>query len=433
MRTILYAIFLLYVLFARSASALNDPWSVNVNDHAAVQRTYKQGESWTMQVSVRDGLKPLDLTGAYAKFYWFTNTVQNIWWTNSAAIPAPKAGLVTAQWTPAMDIGAASYAYWIGLWMPGATSPLWRVTGTIRMLTSPGFRPNEQPVPVRTLDFASITVTNAPWVSAADWASGSNALASALQTHVIRTDNPHHVTAAQTGALTNETDTAAKALIATHTNRTDNPHRVTAAQIGALTEETDAKALAALATNIVTRVYSPDADQWIDGTGGVWRVSQSTALAFRITDGYDMGPYQVGDEFNFVSDVTVTNDVYVTRTISYGLLQHQRSGYINGTWNGDGSWGLYIDGAMNDFWGDFAYPAIGTLYPGNVDHYVTLESFEKSSTVTNHVDGIAYKSDIASMPTNYIAGFALPIPGTNVVYTLSVDSNRTLSVWEVLP
>ncbi len=168
------------LLLVTTVHALTDPWSVNVNDHAAVQRTYKQGESWTMQISLRDGLKPLDLTGATARFYWYTNTVQNVWWTNSAAITAPKSGLVSAQWTPAMDTGASVYAYWVGLWMQGSTSPLWRVTGTIRMLTSPGFRPNEQQPPVRTMDFGAITVTNAPWVTGEDWRSGSNALATAI-------------------------------------------------------------------------------------------------------------------------------------------------------------------------------------------------------------------------------------------------------------
>lgn len=161
-------------------SCFADSWSVNVNDHAAVQRTYKQGESHELRIILRDGLKPLDLTGATARFYWFTNAVQNVWWTNSAAIPTPKAGLVQTTWTPAMDIGVASYAYWVGIWPAGSTSPLWRVTGTIRLLPSPGFTPNALVPPVRTLDFASIAITNAPWVTASDWSSGSNALASAL-------------------------------------------------------------------------------------------------------------------------------------------------------------------------------------------------------------------------------------------------------------
>lgn len=170
-----------YCLLLTSACALTDPWGVNVQQHTAVQRTYKQGESWTMQVTLRHGLRPLDLTGATAIFYWYTNAAQNVWWQRPAEITSPKAGLVTAQWTPAMDTGAASYPYWIGIWASGSTSPLWRVTGTIRMLPSPGFTPNTLPLPARSIDFSEISFTNAPWATPADLQAASNALAGAVQ------------------------------------------------------------------------------------------------------------------------------------------------------------------------------------------------------------------------------------------------------------
>lgn len=188
MRSILITSCLLLLAFSLlhppSSFGLTDAWSVNINDHTAVQRTYKRGESIDMRITLRDGLKPLDLTGATARWYWYTNAVDNLWWTNAASIQTPTSGLVSAPWTPAMDTGADLYPYWVGLWMPGSTSPLWRVTGTIRLLGSPGLNPNSQPVPVRTLDFAAITLTNAPWVTADDWASGSNSLAAALQAAV---------------------------------------------------------------------------------------------------------------------------------------------------------------------------------------------------------------------------------------------------------
>ncbi len=172
-----------YCLLLTSACALTDQWGVNVQQHTAVQRTYKQGESWTMQVTLRHGLRPLDLTGATAIFYWHTNAAQNVWWERPAEITAPKAGLVTAQWTPAMDTGAASYPYWIGIWASGSTSPLWRVTGTIRMLPSPGFTPNTLPLPARSIDFSEISFTNAPWATTNDLAS---ALHDALETNRVK-------------------------------------------------------------------------------------------------------------------------------------------------------------------------------------------------------------------------------------------------------
>ncbi len=176
-----FVLFVLSVLSVPFSHALTDAWSVDVTQHTSVQRTYKQGESVSMQIFLRNGLAPLDLTGAEARWYWYTNATANVWWTNSVTISAPKAGLMQSTWTPSMDTGAPMYYYWIGVWQAGSTSPLWRVTGNIRMLASPGFTPNALPMPVRTLDFAGITVSGAPWVSAADWASGSNALASALQ------------------------------------------------------------------------------------------------------------------------------------------------------------------------------------------------------------------------------------------------------------
>lgn len=198
--TRLSAICLLASAICLPAYALTDAWNVDVRQHTAVDRTYKQAETVDLRVTLLNGFAPLDLTGATARFYWYTNSVDNVWWTNSAAIPTPKAGLVTASWTPAMDTGAASYAYWVGVWMPGATSPLWRVTGTIRLLSSPGFVPNVLPLPVRMLDFAGITVSNAPWALDSDLQAASNALASAVQELAASSTNSYVRAAESNGA-----------------------------------------------------------------------------------------------------------------------------------------------------------------------------------------------------------------------------------------
>jgi len=73
----------------------------------------------------------------------------------------------------------------------------------------------------------------------------------------------------------------------------------------------------------------------------------------------------------------------------------------------------------------YAHPSNG--HTGWVDRVVSYQA------VTSKWAEVANKADVTAFPTNYIAGFALPIPGTNVVYQLSVDSNRVLTVWEVLP
>ncbi len=75
-----------FLLLASASCALTDSWDVDVRKHGAVERVYKQGESIDALVTLRSGFAPLDLTGARAVFYWYTNTVQNIWWTNSASV-----------------------------------------------------------------------------------------------------------------------------------------------------------------------------------------------------------------------------------------------------------------------------------------------------------------------------------------------------------
>jgi len=386
-----------------------------------------QGETVDLLPRLVQGIRPVAITNAPVEFRYREASLPTNTYRYVAASANTNNGVIAVHWIPDYDAGAPWYDYQV---IVGSNAANPRCFGRIVMRPTIGWHASTNaPTPITLYPtraefqavsnaFAIVLQTvitnetdaaakallathtnrtdNPHRVTAVQIGALTNetdaAAKALLATHTNRTDNPHRVTAVQIGALTNETDAAAKALLATHTNRTDNPHRVTASQIGALTSETDAKALAALATNRVTRVYSPDASQWIDGTGGVWRVSQSTELAYRITDGYDMGPYEVGNEFYFVSDVTVTNSPYVTRTISYGNLKHYRHGYINNTWDGDGGWGLYIDGGLNDFFGDFAYPLIGTLYPGNVDPYVTLQSFQRTVTVTNHADTVQFTS-----------------------------------------
>jgi hypothetical protein len=178
---LLYALLCAHWVGALSALALTDSWTVDLQQNTAVQRTYKRGESWDMTITLREGREPCTVftNGSAAVFYWYSNSTDNAWWTNSAAVSA--SGVVTAAWTPAMDSGAAVHPYWVGLWTPGATTPVWRVNGTIRLLGSPGANPPALPMPAQVLDFSRIAVTNAPYLSLTAWQAGSNALANAIQ------------------------------------------------------------------------------------------------------------------------------------------------------------------------------------------------------------------------------------------------------------
>jgi hypothetical protein len=180
MKRIILAISL--TAFSLTAFSLTDPWSVDIRQHAAVDRTYSRGETVEMRVTFRAGFTPLNLTGATAQFLWYTNTADNVWWSNTAAVYNASSGIVSAAWDPTMDVGATNYPYWIGLWMPGVTTPVWRANGTVRLTGSPGSVVNRRDRPVLWFDWSAISSTNAPWLTAADWQSGSNALAEALQT-----------------------------------------------------------------------------------------------------------------------------------------------------------------------------------------------------------------------------------------------------------
>jgi hypothetical protein len=95
------------------------------------------------------------------------------------------------------------------------------------------------------------------------------AAAAALAVHTNRADNPHNVTAAQIGALTEELDPVANAALVAHTNRTDNPHGVTAAQVGALTAEQDLAALRTYHYGSPDIVESPAGWFVFDGSGTI--------------------------------------------------------------------------------------------------------------------------------------------------------------------
>ncbi|MDD2241146.1 MAG: hypothetical protein PHI93_10905 [Kiritimatiellae bacterium] len=189
---------------ALTAHALTDTWSVDVRTHTAVQRTYKQGEYITAYVNLRDGYKPLNLTGATAQFLWYTNTTANLWWTNSATITSPASGEIQFSWKPCMDTGASINHYWIGIWPAGSSNPLWRVNGTIRLLPSPGFAPNTLPLPIQYLDFNTVNVTNQPWATSADINTAWDAHYQIIGTELNNISN--YTAAVQTFAATNRTD-----------------------------------------------------------------------------------------------------------------------------------------------------------------------------------------------------------------------------------
>lgn len=73
-------------------------------------------------------------------------------------------GVMRATWEPRMDCGADTYRCFIRAADPSDSNLIYRANFTLRLLDSPGFRPNELEPPVRTLDFATVAIANAPWI-----------------------------------------------------------------------------------------------------------------------------------------------------------------------------------------------------------------------------------------------------------------------------
>ena len=63
---------------------------------------------------------------------------------------------------PTNDCGAASYRFFILCTDQDGRN--YTANGTLRMLDSPGFEPSVVSPPVKTLDFSTVTVLNAPWI-----------------------------------------------------------------------------------------------------------------------------------------------------------------------------------------------------------------------------------------------------------------------------
>lgn len=148
-----------------ACAALADPVPVRFNADAATPQTFQaaayRGE--TLDIGARLTLRGAPLAvaaGASATMHWQTNGMGAAWWTAPASVTT--SGLVRARWTPAMDCGADAYRIFLGV-ADGGSNLSYRANMLLRMVGSPGETPNALPLPVQVLDFAKVSVTNAPW------------------------------------------------------------------------------------------------------------------------------------------------------------------------------------------------------------------------------------------------------------------------------
>lgn len=96
-----------------------------------------------------------------ASFHWQTNGMGALWWEAPAEV---STGAVSVVWTPAMDAGADDVRAFFRIAQDAG--PDYSAFANLRLLPSPGAVPNALPLPVRTIDFAAVLATNAPWIEA---------------------------------------------------------------------------------------------------------------------------------------------------------------------------------------------------------------------------------------------------------------------------
>lgn len=135
-------------------------WSVETSRAQPAQFDAYHGTTLGLEASLQSYSKPLAITNEAVSIYWQTNGMANIWWSAPATA---SNNVVRADFTPAMDPGAPVVHGFLGV--PGE---IYSAEFHIRFRPSPGATPNEIEFPPRVIDFAQVSVTNAPWTTPAD-------------------------------------------------------------------------------------------------------------------------------------------------------------------------------------------------------------------------------------------------------------------------
>ena len=162
--------FLLLPLCA--SAAVPRDWIADVSRPSVAPLAVKRGETAALRCTlVRDG-KPWNPAAVSATLLWQTNGMGEVWWSEPASVAS---NVLSATWTPAMDPGASPVSLFIGA-ADADGEIVYAAEAILRILHAPGAVPSELPLPVRALDFAMITVTNAPWTLASDLAAATNGL-----------------------------------------------------------------------------------------------------------------------------------------------------------------------------------------------------------------------------------------------------------------
>jgi hypothetical protein len=156
------------ILFALAALSLpcharqTYRWKVETTAPKPADHTAYRGETivWEPTLLLYGAAIPLT-NSEPATLYWQTNGMDSAWWSAPAEVLDGADGKLRAVWSPTNDVGAASYAWFVGVAATNGVS--YRANGTLKMQGAPGHVPNALPLPRQSLDFASVDLANEPW------------------------------------------------------------------------------------------------------------------------------------------------------------------------------------------------------------------------------------------------------------------------------
>ena len=184
------------------------------------------GEAFRLVCHPRQGGQALaGLSGAAVRLRWQSAGMDAGQWYAKDGAYDPATGAVSAVWDADCDDGGDDVRFFLAIETAGGVS--FRVHGALRLAPSPGFTP-AAPLPESVAAELRAAI-------AAEQATRAQADEEEADARKQADDGlAQALTAEQTARA--KADETLRAAIDAHAGRTDNPHEVTAAQVGALTE-----------------------------------------------------------------------------------------------------------------------------------------------------------------------------------------------------
>ena len=134
-------------------------WTVETSRVQPVTFEAYHGETLSFEATLQSYGKPHSTGFNDYQIYWQTNGMEDVYWSAPATC---QDNVVTARFTPEMDTGANVVRGFLGC--PGED---FRAAFQLRLRPSPGATPNAIDLPASVIDFAKVTVRNAPWATVA--------------------------------------------------------------------------------------------------------------------------------------------------------------------------------------------------------------------------------------------------------------------------